>query len=93
MSDSTYSASKSRSNRPGWSMSFRHPLRRDARGKLGLKIRRGLGVTDEAEADRLVVEMNTLLGDQTWWNANKRADAERKFSRVTVAALDRKSVV
>ncbi len=68
-------------------MSFRHPLRRDARGKLGLKIRRGLGVTDEAEADRLVVEMNTLLGDQTWWNANKRADAERKFSRVTVAAF------
>ena len=87
MSDPTYSASKSRSNRPGWSVSFRHPLRRDARGKFGLKIRRGLGVTDEAEADRVVAEMNTLLADQTWWNANKRTDAGRKFSKVIVAAF------
>ena len=54
MSDTVYSVSKSRSNRPGWSVSFRHPLRNDARGKPGLRIRRGLGTTDDAEADKLV---------------------------------------
>lgn len=87
MADTTYTASKSRSDRPGWSVSFRHPLRKDARGKPGLRMRRGLGTTDEAEAERLVEEMNTLLRDRTWWNANKRADAVRKFSKAVVDAF------
>ena len=87
MSKATYSASISQSNRPGWSVIFRHPLRNDARGKPGLRMRRGLGTTDESEAEQLVVEMNTLLTDRTWWNANKRADAERKFSKVIVDAF------
>lgn len=87
MHDQPYSASKSRSNRPGWSVSFRHPLRSDARGKPGLKMRRGLGTTDETEADRLVAEMNGLLADRTWWNASKRMDAERKFSKTIVDAF------
>ncbi len=76
MAETTYTASKSRSNRPGWSISFRHPLRSDARGRPGLKMRRGLGTTDEAEADRLVEEMNILLAGHGWWNANRRADSE-----------------
>ena len=50
-------------------------------------MRRGLGTTEEAEAERLVGEMNTLLTDRTWWNANKRADAERKFSKTIVDAF------
>ena len=87
MPKSTYTASLSRSNRPGWSVSFRHPLRTDARGKLGLKMRRGLGTTDKSRAEQLVTEMNTLLKDPTWWNANKRADAERKFSKSIVDAF------
>ena len=88
MSKSTYSAFMSRSNRPGWSVSFRHPLPLiDARGKPGLRMRRGLGTTDESEAEQLVAEMNTLLTDRTWWNANRRADAERKFSKAIVAAF------
>ena len=87
MPEALYTASKSRSNRPGWSISFRHPLRNDARGKPGLRIRRGLGTTDDAEADQFVAEMNTLLMDRTWWNANKRADAERSFSKAIVDAF------
>ena len=87
MPKSLYSASKSRSNRPGWSVTFRHPLRNDARGKPGLRIRRGLGTTDDAQADQLVAEMNTLLTDRTWWNANRRADAERSFSKPVVDAF------
>ena len=87
MPDDVYAASKSRSNRPGWSVSFRHPLRNDARGRPGLKMRRGLGTTDEVEAERLVAEMNVLLADRTWWNANKRVDAEQRFSRPIVDAF------
>ena len=87
MTETTYAASKSRSNRPGWSIGFRHPLRKDARGRSGLKMRRGLGTTDEAEADRLVEEMNVLLGNRAWWNANRRGDAEKRFSRIVVDAF------
>ncbi|MCY4238621.1 MAG: hypothetical protein OXC93_09750, partial [Rhodospirillaceae bacterium] len=87
MSETVYSASKSRSNRPGWSISFRHPLRKDTRGKPGLRVRRGLGTTDDAEADKLVEEMNVLLTDNTWWNANKRSAAERAFSKAIVDAF------
>ena len=87
MPDATYTASMSRSNRPGWSVSFRHPLRRDARGKLGLRMRRGLGTTDGVEAERLVKEMNILLMDRSWWNASKRTEAKMKFSKVIVDAF------
>ena len=87
MAETTYTASKSRSNRPGWSISFRHPLRNDARGRPGLKMRRGLATTDEAKADRLVEEMNFLLADHRWWNANRRTDAENKFSKIVVDAF------
>jgi len=36
MPNQIYTASKTRSNRPGWSISFRHPLRNDSRGRPGL---------------------------------------------------------
>ena len=87
MADQTYTASKSRTNRPGWSISFRHPLRNDARGKPGLKIRRGLGTENETVADRLVNEMNDILSDRSWWNSTKRPEAERHFSQVIVNAF------
>ena len=63
MNRDSYTASKTRSNRPGWSIGFRHPLRKDASGRTGLKMRRGLGTSDEAEADAMVAEMNVILGD------------------------------
>jgi len=83
----SYIASKTRSNRPGWSISFRHPLRYDPRGRQGLKVRRGLGTTDETEADRMVVQMNTILSDQTWWNAAKRSEAALQFAAPVVEAF------
>ena len=63
MADRVRKASKTRTKRPGWSVTFRHPCRTDALGKSGLKVRRGLGTTDEDEADRLVDQLNTLLND------------------------------
>jgi len=50
-------------------------------------MRRGLGTSDEAEADRLIAEMNAILSDQSWWNAAKRPEAEQQFSQVIVNAF------
>lgn len=85
MAATTYKASKARSNRPGWSVTFRHPRRSDSRGRPGLKIRRGLGTSDEAEADRLVGQLNELLSDQSWWSADRRAEAENRFDNIVVS--------
>ena len=87
MADTTYRARKTRSNRPGWSVTFRHPRRSDTRGKPGLKVRRGLGTTDPTEADALVHQINQLLGDQTWWSVDRRTDAEQQFDSVIVSAF------
>ncbi|HHG91242.1 MAG TPA: hypothetical protein ENJ90_12320, partial [Devosia sp.] len=87
MANKKFNASKSRSNRPGWSIIFRHPVRTDSRGERGLKVRRGLGTSDEAQADRLVAQMNELLGDESWWNGDRRRDAESRYDRVVVSAF------
>jgi hypothetical protein len=82
-----YTASKTRTNRPGWTITLRHPLRKDGQGKPGLKVRRGLGTTDEVEADWLVAQMNELLADESWWSASKRSEAERRFHDQIVKAF------
>lgn len=76
-----YSASLSQTQgRAGFSIIFRHPIRRDdATGKLGVRVRRGLGTRDEAEAEQLRDELNILLGDPKYYNPAARADAERRF--------------
>ena len=50
-------------------------------------MRRGLGTTDEAEADRIVNDLNVLLGDDSWWSADRRADAEQRLDPIAVAAF------
>ena len=84
----TYKASKSPTKgRPGFSISFRHPCRRDSKGKLGLKVRRGLGTADPIEADHLVDQMNTLLADESWWSAARLTEARKEFEEVVVDAF------
>jgi hypothetical protein len=73
----TYLATKTRSGRPGWSVIFRHPLRRDTRGKPGLKVRRGLDTTDDHEADALV-------GKVRWFTGNHF----RQFGRLLTPLVD-----
>jgi hypothetical protein len=87
---SNYTASKSQTQgRPGWSINFRHPLRRDSRNKAGLKVRRGLGTTSADEADELVRQMNALLGDDRWWSITRRVEALAQFdSRIVEAFYD-----
>lgn len=85
---SQYSASKSQTqNRPGWAISFRHPLLKDGKGKPGRKMRRGLGTEDATTADTLVNQMNMLLGDESWWNTAKRPEAELNFHKIVVSAF------
>ena len=87
MSLKAYIASKTRSNRPGWSVTFRHPRRKDSRGKFGLRIRRGLGTTDDSKADELVVQLNELLIDQSWWSVDRRNEATQRFDEIVVKAF------
>lgn len=83
-----YTASKSLTkDRPGFSISFRHPCRTDSKGKPGLKVRRGLGTTDPVKAELLVSQMNQLLSDESWWNASRYNDALQSFDSVVVDAF------
>ena len=50
-------------------------------------MRRGLGTSDPAEADRLTEQMNVILSDPSWWNATRRAEAERRFALPVVLAF------
>ena len=52
-----------------------------------MKIRRGLGTSDDAVADVLVQEMNMLLADETYWNLTERPRAEQRFSSPVVRAF------
>ncbi len=87
MTSTFYKATKTRTNRPGWSVTFRHPRRTDSRGQPGQKVRRGLGTTDSAEADRLVDQLNELLGDPSWWSVDRRVEAKQRFDNVVVSAF------
>lgn len=81
MDKRSYSASLSQTQgRAGYSVIFRHPARRDgATGKLGVRVRRGLGTRDKAEAERLRDELNVLLGDPQYHDPAARTEAERRF--------------
>ena len=87
MTTTIYTASKTRSNRPGWSVTFNHPRRTDARGKFGLKVRRGLGTADDARADQLVGQLNEILSDPSWWSLDRRAEASQRFDAIVVSAF------
>ena len=87
MARQIFTASKTKSDRPGWAITFRHPLRLDGQRKPGRKVRRGLGTTDADAADALVDQMNELLSDSSWWNPVRRREAETRFASAIVAAF------
>jgi hypothetical protein len=70
------------------SVEFRHPLRPDPsnQGKPGRKVRKGLG-TDRAAAEKLVAELNRLLGDPTLHSPAARTRAEAIFKDPRVAEI------
>ena len=81
MTKRPYTASLSRTQgRSAYSIIFRHPARQDrATGQPGLRVRRGLGTQEQAEAERLRDELNTLLSDPKFHDSAARADAEGRF--------------
>ena len=87
MTTTIYTASKTRSNRPGWSVTFNHPRRTDSRGKFGLKVRRGLGTPEDAKADQMVGQLNEILADPSWWSLDRRAEASQRFDPIVVSAF------
>ncbi len=88
MQDSKYTASKSRTQgRNAWALTFRHPLCCDDQGRQGVKVRRGLGTSDESVADTLVDEMNALLSDRSYWSIAERPRAEQRFDDRVVRAF------
>jgi GTPase Era involved in 16S rRNA processing len=69
-------------------LAFRHPLRKDPRGKQGLKMQRGLNTSDEARAQALADQMTQLLQDTSWHSIAKRSEAERRgFDPIVVRAF------
>jgi energy-coupling factor transporter ATP-binding protein EcfA2 len=56
----------------------------DATGKAGLRVRRGLGTQDKAEAEKLRDELNKLLAEPRFHDPAARADAERQFDKRVV---------
>ena len=76
-----YTASLSQTQgRSGYSVIFRHPVRRsDATGKPGLRVRCGLGTREEGDAARLRDELNVLLGNDKYHDSAARPEAERRF--------------
>ena len=80
-----YTATKSRNaGRESWSVIFRHPARLDvSTGRPGRRVRRGLGTADEAEATRLIDQLNEILRTEELWDHAARATAAGRFdSRV-----------
>ncbi|SRR6266568_3250395 len=87
-----YQASLSQSQgRSGYTVIFRHPARTDeATGRPGLRVRRGLGTRDRAEAERLCSQLNEILADSRYHEPAVRADAERRFdARVVEIFFDK----
>lgn len=74
-------ASLSRSqDRAGWAVIFRHPALLDVRtNAAGRRVRYGLGTRDDAQAGRLVDQINELLADERWWSASARSAATGRF--------------
>jgi hypothetical protein len=86
MSERQYRATLSK-GRSGWCVIFRHPVALAADGKQKLRVRRGLGTRDEAEAATLVAQLNELLSDSSFWNLGARTRAGAKFTEAIVAAF------
>jgi energy-coupling factor transporter ATP-binding protein EcfA2 len=88
MSNRRYTASRVRDpGRERFSVIFRHPVRLDGNGKPGRRVRRGLGTSDPDEADRIVAEIDTLLGNEEYWSPTARPVAEDRFDARAVAAF------
>lgn len=83
-----FRASLSKSQgRGSWCVIFNHPLRSTKSGKPGLRVRRGLGTSDQEEAQGLVDQLNQILDDQKFWNPSEKNRAEQEFHPKVASAF------
>lgn len=84
-----YTASKRRDpGRGRFAVIFRHPVRLDATtGRPGRRVRRGLGTSDENEANALVAQLNELLSTEQFWTYSARGTAEGRFDARVISAF------
>jgi GTPase SAR1 family protein len=62
-------------------------MRKNTKGKNGLRIRKGLGTTDDTEADTLVEQMNQILSDETLWAPSARTRVESYIDERVISAF------
>lgn len=86
MSDLKNTATLSK-GRAGWCVIFRHPVARTPDGKQKLRVRRGLGTRDDAEAKELVNQLNSILSEPSYWSLAAKSQAEASYSQKVVAAF------
>lgn len=86
---SHYTASKRRDpGRGKYAVIFRHPVRLDpVTGRPGRRVRRGLGTSDETEADTLVLQLNELLSTEQFWSYSARGTADGRFDPRVVSTF------
>jgi len=72
--------------RSGLCIIFRHPVRKNPDGS-AVRVRRGLGTKSEADAQRLVDQMNGILSDTSFWTPQAKAKAEALFDERIVNAF------
>jgi hypothetical protein len=72
--------------RSGWCVIFRHPRAKAADQRQSLRVRRGLGTANEVEAQRLVDELNQILGDPEMQTLASRGKAALLFDPRIVSA-------
>lgn len=68
-------------------ITFRHPVARAVDGKSKLRVRRGLGTADQAEANGLVAQMNEILSDASLHTLSARQRLAGKFDTRIVSAF------
>ena len=72
--------------RSGFCIIFRHPVRKNPDGS-PVRVRRGLGTKEKADAQLLVDQMNKLLGDVAFWTPAAKSQAESLFDQRIVSAF------
>ena len=85
--ESKFEASLSK-GRMKWCIIFQHPMIIDDKtGKRGVRVRRGLGIDNKAEAQEIVDQVNVMLGNDEYWRMGARDVASRQFKPKAVSAF------
>ena len=86
MSDGKARATLSK-GRQSWCVIFRHPVCLGPDGKQKLRVRRGLGTSEQSEAQVFVDRLNQILDEPALWNLSSREAAAQRFDAKIVGAV------